>query len=1118
MLSCSPRGLRAAGTFFLLTLFLPAAASPLWAQAAGNCGCLDPFPDGLYAFEASLRWAGAVDLKECVFSDQDDLALFFGDSFSLPDGRCERRAQAGLKDFGPDPASSCQRSIGFSTTPAALSIISDAGGCFPASSLLDIPLLRINTPTGTLVTDQPLELSARIGSAELRGARLSKQAAPIALYDPAQPGSPPAAFLLEFNITFASCSCFPPPRPVGRRARFSGTASLKLYGIPGDIQLDLAGGALLSRAGAAPFRDGLLLRCGDILALDGVDLSGAHPVVGEVRFDAPQGLAGSLAADLVSCSPAGGSLAGTLNVTLTRFAQTLVLERGGLEVQLEAAEPLRARATLSAVPAPLALAGDVSKSAVAELRSLNLSLDEDAGPPCLPPEGEEDFAAVARMEITLGNGPPEPWLFDGLLRIGHGPPDPPGGVAGAGFTPRKLLLTGYNTARTGAPEPLDLSIADGSEPAGNLSLVDPSRCDSLDFTLSFTPRLTGPTTTLLAAEPLEISARLAGPPKVGDRFTALHPVALATEGGGSISSFNLELVAPVRARAQTEERPPDTGSLLERVELPLQLSFPGAEMEVELDLLYPDLGDLTVELVGPPPAGDRVTLLSSIEKRVPPASRLRARFRDGGRPLLWPFNRGETVAPAAGSLAGLGLQQGVWALELRSGSPGALEGVVLEFRPEILPRGARGLAAKPLPGLAALPVACTSLVSWEDRAGVGGLSFLRDGQPLSFVLPPEALQFIDPSTPITPGRHQYLAVNPDTTALLGQVEVVLPPVPPVEGVTAEESQELLNLRWSNPVPYSAVRVDAGDGSVFLDGSPSTFRMPAADGRGKLLSLTGIRCGQESEPRFRPLAPAQGLQQLSCRLVGRQAQVEIEGVGPYSSLSVLRDGKPLAVLAGSRREFVDDSPLSITPGKELEYCVEPGYESGLPGDRVCCAIHFPDELHLTCAVRNPQDRVVVEVGVEGTPGDFDRIQVIREDLKIFEIEKPSYLVRDDAPPSYLSARGVSYFLASQYQGFVYPTARCLAMAPLPSFIRGDCNGDRQVDLSDALKLLWVLFGGDGEACSAACDFDGSRSLDITDAVYLLRYLFLSGQEPVPPYPGCAASQTPSAELDCKQSCN
>jgi hypothetical protein len=84
-----------------------------------------------------------------------------------------------------------------------------------------------------------------------------------------------------------------------------------------------------------------------------------------------------------------------------------------------------------------------------------------------------------------------------------------------------------------------------------------------------------------------------------------------------------------------------------------------------------------------------------------------------------------------------------------------------------------------------------------------------------------------------------------------------------------------------------------------------------------------------------------------------------------------------------------------------------------------------------------------------------------------------------------------------------------------FIRGDANGDGQVDLSDPVKVLVHLFVGGSAApgCLAAADADGSGDVVLTDAIYSLDYLFLGGFPPPAPFPDCGADPDGDEGLPC-----
>ena len=78
---------------------------------------------------------------------------------------------------------------------------------------------------------------------------------------------------------------------------------------------------------------------------------------------------------------------------------------------------------------------------------------------------------------------------------------------------------------------------------------------------------------------------------------------------------------------------------------------------------------------------------------------------------------------------------------------------------------------------------------------------------------------------------------------------------------------------------------------------------------------------------------------------------------------------------------------------------------------------------------------------------------------------------------------------------------LEFVNIPTFLRGDANGDGEIDISDAVALLGSLFlGFRAPACDDAADTDDSGELDVSDAISLLNFLFNRRNQDPPPRPG------------------
>ena len=93
---------------------------------------------------------------------------------------------------------------------------------------------------------------------------------------------------------------------------------------------------------------------------------------------------------------------------------------------------------------------------------------------------------------------------------------------------------------------------------------------------------------------------------------------------------------------------------------------------------------------------------------------------------------------------------------------------------------------------------------------------------------------------------------------------------------------------------------------------------------------------------------------------------------------------------------------------------------------------------------------------------------------------------------------------------------LTEKPPTPFLRGDCNDDTSVDLSDASCILnWLFAGRVAPGCRSATDTNRDAAIEITDALWLLNFLFRGGPPPDAPFPQCGRD----ASAECENSsCN
>ncbi|MEM7260696.1 MAG: lectin-like protein [Planctomycetota bacterium] len=84
--------------------------------------------------------------------------------------------------------------------------------------------------------------------------------------------------------------------------------------------------------------------------------------------------------------------------------------------------------------------------------------------------------------------------------------------------------------------------------------------------------------------------------------------------------------------------------------------------------------------------------------------------------------------------------------------------------------------------------------------------------------------------------------------------------------------------------------------------------------------------------------------------------------------------------------------------------------------------------------------------------------------------------------------------------------------VPSFRRGDANGDGLIDLADPVHHLRHLFVGAPAPCRSALDSNDDGSVNLADPIYTLIFLFEDGADP--PSPGVECGPDPTLDgLEC-----
>lgn len=164
-----------------------------------------------------------------------------------------------------------------------------------------------------------------------------------------------------------------------------------------------------------------------------------------------------------------------------------------------------------------------------------------------------------------------------------------------------------------------------------------------------------------------------------------------------------------------------------------------------------------------------------------------------------------------------------------------------------------------------------------------------------------------------------------------------------------------------------------------------------------------------------------------------------------------------------------------------------------------------DMRINLCPASPLDPIVTYLG-EGT------FQITRDTMPqqqmILDIVRPtgppitinSGLVVSDTPfPAF-----DSFLLTSFPTSETFRISASLVTPIDPEFIRGDVNGDANLDIADAVSTLAGLFDPTSPkfSCEKATDSNDDGAIDISDAIFTLAALFTAGApSPSAPFPDC-----------------
>ena len=166
------------------------------------------------------------------------------------------------------------------------------------------------------------------------------------------------------------------------------------------------------------------------------------------------------------------------------------------------------------------------------------------------------------------------------------------------------------------------------------------------------------------------------------------------------------------------------------------------------------------------------------------------------------------------------------------------------------------------------------------------------------------------------------------------------------------------------------------------------------------------------------------------------------------------------------------------------------------------------------------------GIAYEPVSGHLLAVDDDQGKLFEITQDGELVREvdlEALTGFSDPEGLSYHAPTQTLYIAFDSDGQIGIfhfQPIdtvadPVFLRGDCNDDGSVNISDPINTLEMLFLGTFEiTCDDACDSNDDGTVGISDVITSLGVLFLGNAIfPPPGFVKCGIDPSPD-EIGCE----
>jgi hypothetical protein len=194
------------------------------------------------------------------------------------------------------------------------------------------------------------------------------------------------------------------------------------------------------------------------------------------------------------------------------------------------------------------------------------------------------------------------------------------------------------------------------------------------------------------------------------------------------------------------------------------------------------------------------------------------------------------------------------------------------------------------------------------------------------------------------------------------------------------------------------------------------------------------------------------------------------------------------------------PLTLAPGPHL-LCVLSGhnatwYDGGVPWTRIAFSVAGSAVAPVSITRCEIDGGGIAHLAWTNGADDYQGIDLLIDGVAAAGSPLPGTATSFESPAL---APGPHTFVVRPFVGAdKAPAVTCTAGGAI--FLRGDANGDADVNVADAVAILqWLFLSPNSVTCPDAADTNDDERTNVADAVYLLQYLFINGPAIPPPFP-------------------